>query len=342
MPGKRGRHEAPESEEGSDAEDSEQDFEGGAVDESGDGDLSDVDEDELAMEKAALLHKAQAKTPKINREAELMEKLGDIVLGGGNRVPWAELFYVSSRVPVESVVEDVDDDLKRELAFYDIALAGVKDCQEMCKASGIPYERPKDYYAEMVKTDEHMLKVKRQLLEQAAKVEASEIRRKQRDAKKYGKALQTERRLEKEKRKHDDLAEISKWRKNKPAGENDREMDEALFKMASSKTTKKKGLHEFVAEKTGHHDESGPQKSAKRLAADKKYGRGGRARTLAKRNTFESAHDMSDFSVKKNKNHGMSIKGGGINKKARPGKDRRNKDRSGGGGGGGKGRSRRK
>ena len=50
---------------------------------------------------------------------------------------------------------------------------------------------------------------------------------------------------------------------------------------------------------------------------------------------------MSNFSVKKNKNHGMSIKGGGINKKARPGKDRRNKDRS-GGGGGGKGRSRRK
>ena len=46
-----------------------------------------------------------------------------------------------------------------QLAFYDIALAGVKDCQEMCKASGIPYERPKDYYAEMVKTDEHMLKV---------------------------------------------------------------------------------------------------------------------------------------------------------------------------------------
>jgi len=131
----------------------------------------------------------------------------------------------------------------------------------MCKAASIPYERPKDYYAEMVKTDEHMLKVcaslppcargrpgsarvplscrccrrcccccclrvrvqvKRQLLEQAAKVEASEMRRKQRDAKKYGKALQTERRLEKEKRKHDDLAEITKWRKNKPSGEADR------------------------------------------------------------------------------------------------------------------------
>jgi len=62
-----------------------------------------------------LLHRAQAKTPKINKEAELMEKLGDIVLGGGKKVPWAELFHVSSRVPAESIVEDVDDDLKREV-----------------------------------------------------------------------------------------------------------------------------------------------------------------------------------------------------------------------------------
>jgi hypothetical protein len=55
--------------------------------------------------------------------------------------------------------QDVDDDLKRELAFYDIALAGVRDCQEMCRSSGTPYQRPPDYYAEMVKTDDHMLKV---------------------------------------------------------------------------------------------------------------------------------------------------------------------------------------
>ena len=78
-----------------------------------------------------------------------------------------------------------------------------------------------------------------------------------------------------------------------------------------------------------------------RLAADKRYGRGGKAKMLAKRNTFESAHDMSDFSVKKNKNHGVAFKkdvnfkaGGG---KKRPGKERRNQSKS-----GGAGRSRRK
>lgn len=43
-----------------------------------------------------------------------------------------------------------------------------------------------------------------------------------------------------------------------------REKDEALFNMASSKIPKKKGLHEFVAEKTGRRDDDGPQKSSKR------------------------------------------------------------------------------
>ena len=48
-----------------------------------------------------------------------------------------------------------------------------------------------------------------------------------------------------------------------------REKDEALFEMAASKIPKKKGLHEFVAQKTGRRDpdESGPTKSAKRLVA---------------------------------------------------------------------------
>lgn len=104
--------------------------------------------------------------------------------------------------------QNVDDDLKRELAFYDIALAGVRDCQEMCRSSGVSYVRPNDYYAEMVKTDDHMLKVKKELMSQAAKIEASELRRKQREAKKYGKALQTERVVEKQKNKRDDLESI--------------------------------------------------------------------------------------------------------------------------------------
>jgi rRNA-processing protein EBP2 len=38
-------------------------------------------------------------------------------------------------------------------------LAGVLEGYSKLKQLGIPYNRPADYYAEMLKTDEHMQKV---------------------------------------------------------------------------------------------------------------------------------------------------------------------------------------
>jgi len=62
--------------------------EDGSMDENMDGEdmNSEIDEDENEMEKAALLLRAHTKTPKLNNEAELMEILGDIVLGGDKKV----------------------------------------------------------------------------------------------------------------------------------------------------------------------------------------------------------------------------------------------------------------
>jgi hypothetical protein len=79
-----------------------------------------------------------------------------------------------------------------------------------------------------------------------------------------------------------------------------------------------------------------------RLLADKKWGRGGKAKTLSKRNTFESSHDMSSFSAKKNNaqmpgmttkpgsgiGKGKGGKGGKGGKQQRGGKERRAKQHS--------------
>jgi Eukaryotic rRNA processing protein EBP2 len=81
--------------------------------------------------------------------------------------PWAETFDVISSDPlpfdrkrvtdddgaVEHEVVDIHDDLKREVAFYDIALAAVKKAREQCSAAQILFSRPEDFFAEMVKTD---------------------------------------------------------------------------------------------------------------------------------------------------------------------------------------------
>ena len=48
---------------------------------------------------------------------------------------------------------DIHDDLKREVAFYDNALEAVTLAREQCETVGIPFTRPEDFFAEMVKSD---------------------------------------------------------------------------------------------------------------------------------------------------------------------------------------------
>ena len=54
---------------------------------------------------------------------------------------------------------------------------------------GIPTSRPEDYYAEMVKTDDHMRKVRESLLSKQKALENKEKARKMRELKKYGKKV---------------------------------------------------------------------------------------------------------------------------------------------------------
>jgi rRNA-processing protein EBP2 len=69
-------------------------------------------------------------------------------------------FHVHQSVTsTESVPIDVNDDLQRELAFYKQALEAAKEGRKKLLAEGVPFSRPPDYFAEMIKDDEHMEKV---------------------------------------------------------------------------------------------------------------------------------------------------------------------------------------
>ena len=72
--------------------------------------------------------------------------------------PWAETFCVVPVTPLPFGAGTVDalnihDDLKREVAFYDTALEAVLEAKERCHQAGVPFTRPEDFFAEMVKTD---------------------------------------------------------------------------------------------------------------------------------------------------------------------------------------------
>ena len=74
--------------------------------------------------------------------------------------PWAETFQVvpSTPLPFGAKAEgsdalDIHDDLKREVAFYDLALEAALKGQVECQKAGIPFTRPEDFFVEMVKSD---------------------------------------------------------------------------------------------------------------------------------------------------------------------------------------------
>ena len=77
-----------------------------------------------------------------------------------NGMPWAESFCIIAKTPLpfgagaaEGNPLDVHDDLKRELAFYNMALEAANMARKKCEESNVPFTRPEDFFAEMLKTD---------------------------------------------------------------------------------------------------------------------------------------------------------------------------------------------
>ena len=60
--------------------------------------------------------------------------------------------------------EDINDDLARETFFYEQALSSANVAIRNLKDLGIAVKRPDDFYAEMVKSDEHMKRVRAELI----------------------------------------------------------------------------------------------------------------------------------------------------------------------------------
>jgi rRNA-processing protein EBP2 len=121
-------------------------------------------------------------------------------------LPFSVHQSITTAEPV--VIEDIDDDLNRELAFYSQSLSAVKEARKQLKAEGNAFTRPVDYFAEMVKSDEHMGRVKAKLVDEAAGKKAAAEARKQRDLKKFGKQVQVAKGQERDKAKRDTLEKI--------------------------------------------------------------------------------------------------------------------------------------
>ena len=184
-------------------------------------------------------------------------------------------------------------------------MAAVIAARSELERLGIPHRRPDDYFAEMLKTDDHMQKVralhksvalpmifflspqllsqiKERLILEQKKISAVETRKKGKEAATFAKQVAAERAKEKaaDRRAHEDT--LKQWRKHKDSRTDLSKPEDldALFDSANRKST--------------------AATRGRRAAKDKRYGHGGSKR-FKKDNTAGSSASDKGFSMRKNK-----------------------------------------
>lgn len=151
----------------------------------------------------------------INNTSALLAALERIAIPTDKSAPFASHQSIVSATETSESIPDVSDDLQRELAFYSQCLEAVRLGRSRLISEGVPFSRPKDYFAEMVKEDAHMEKIKAKLVEEASNKKAAAEARKLRDLKKFGKQVQVSKLQERQKAKRETLDKIKTLKRSK-------------------------------------------------------------------------------------------------------------------------------
>ncbi|KAK4147135.1 eukaryotic rRNA processing protein EBP2-domain-containing protein [Dichotomopilus funicola] len=310
---------------------SELDSDGGA---DGNDEDEEIDVDELSAEDEEDEEQIAAGTrvrQTINNKEGLLAALRRFALDTNPKtVPFAFHQSVTSSKKTEESIPSVDDDLERELAFMNQSLEAARQARALLRKEGVPFTRPSDFFAETVRSDETMQKVKAKMVEEATAKKASAEARKQRDLKKFGKQVQVQKQQERAKQKRDTLEKINLLkRKRQDGGSSALGATEAddLFDVAIDNELRSAGNGSNKKRSAAGGDSRAP--NAKRQKKDAKYGFGGKKRHLKSGDAMSSG-DLSGFNAKRMKSGGRPGGAGGPGggpkkggKAPRPGKARR-------------------
>ena len=190
-------------------------------------------------------------------------------------------------------VPDENDDLEREMAFYQQSLSAVESGRNQLKKLGVPARRPIDYFAENLKTDAHMGRIKDKLLLEQKKMDSFEKRQQREQNVKYNKQVMEMRKREKMAATKEETDEITKLRKK--GGVHGEELDDRIEKIIGR----------------GQGERGKSEKSAKRKGMDKKYGSGVKDKMRSKLNDKKSLNDLTDYNPRGGKEIRRAKPGGG-------------------------------
>lgn len=119
------------------------------------------------------------------------------------------------KVKYDPTQDPILNEFKRENLIHRQAQTAVIEGMKKLKELKIPTKRPDDYFAEMAKTDEHMQKVRKNLMARQAAQERTEKVRSLREQKKIAKKINVEARLKQASEKKQMLEQLKRVRKGK-------------------------------------------------------------------------------------------------------------------------------
>jgi rRNA-processing protein EBP2 len=155
----------------------------------------------------------------INIIEELTEKLNSIKSdvqkfydNKGKKMTWLDFpVEISSTEIPENL--NPDDDIKRELIFYNIAKENAIKGMIELKKLGEKINRPDDYFVEMLKSDEQMMRVKKLIINEQQYIKKFEAKKQKMQNIKFAKSMKDFQNKERSSFKRQTLEGVEKWKK---------------------------------------------------------------------------------------------------------------------------------
>ncbi|VDK74165.1 unnamed protein product [Litomosoides sigmodontis] len=217
----------------------------------------------------------EKKRPIINKKAEMEGKVEELK----KNLTWLETLDVT--VNNDQVGNRVlNDDFEREIIFYKQAEKAVQIAVLKLREMGVKIFRPTDYYAEMVKSDQHMQKIRQRMAEIEEGKQKLEAIRRIRQEKKFAAKVQ-KKVMERKQNEKKVLAEAVKKHQKGVKSHLDAILNNAK-KLQDDEVKVKRTEKERMR---GSNNKS----RSRRMARDKKYGFGGQKKRSKKndKNSFE-------------------------------------------------------
>ena len=208
----------------------------------------------------------ESEIPSINLENELTEKLNSIKNdiqkyydAKNKKIDFLEFPINISQSEIPPNLNP-DDDIKRELIFYNIAKENAIQGMIQLKKLGEKINRPDDYFVEMLKSDEQMVKVKKQIINEQQYIKKFEAKKQKMQNIKFAKSMKDFQNKERSKFKRQTLQGVENWKKHIKNNPDDYRDIDKFFNNKKKKFNPK----ELVGKSVKH-------KSREKRIADEKY-----------------------------------------------------------------------